>query len=399
MANARDKIIWSGAAAYTAALVAVSLLPSGTGPLKGWDASLSPDLQDALHLPAYSGLVVLWTLAWSTRFRTGAAAVLVITVVCTAFGAAMEAAQYFIPGRTCSLKDGLVNLVGVLTGCLTMMIWSNRNVRHLRACSSPGIGKAQQRRDRCRAMIREHYHSRGWSGAYKQYENLLATVVRKSSVVLDVGCGREFPLAAHLLGLGAEVHGVDPVAEPEQAQSGVTVKRGMAECIPYPDNTFDVVVSRCVLEHLQDPARVFMEFRRVLKPEGHLVFLTPSRYDYISIAARIIPNSLHGKVIRHLEGREEADTFPTYYRANSVRQISDLATQAGFAAEQLAYLNHYPYLLTFSPLLCRIAIAYDEWIRRRQRLHCLQAWLLGSLRCTKAHPGPRRVYSTVMEPA
>jgi hypothetical protein len=123
VANARDKIIWSGAAAYTAALVAVSLLPSGTGPLKGWDASVSPDLQDAFHLPAYGGLVVLWVLAWSRRFRTGATAVLVITVVCTAFGTAMEAAQYFVPGRTCSLSDGLVNALGAILGCLGVIAW------------------------------------------------------------------------------------------------------------------------------------------------------------------------------------------------------------------------------------------------------------------------------------
>ena len=137
MANARDKIIWSGAAAYTAALVAVSLLPSGTGPLKGWDASLSPDLQDALHLPAYSGLVVLWVLTWSTRFRTGAAAVLVITVFCTAFGTAMEAAQYFIPGRTCSLSDGLVNVLGAILGCVGVIAW--RRLHPAKALASTDI--------------------------------------------------------------------------------------------------------------------------------------------------------------------------------------------------------------------------------------------------------------------
>ena len=137
MANARDKIIWSGAAAYTAALVAVSLLPSGTGPLKGWDASLSPDLQDALHLPAYGGLVVLWVLAWSTRFRTRAGTALVITVVCTTFGAAMEAAQYFIPSRTCSLNDGLVNTLGAVLGCLGVITW--RRLRPAKAPVSTGI--------------------------------------------------------------------------------------------------------------------------------------------------------------------------------------------------------------------------------------------------------------------
>jgi len=132
-----EKAVRATAIVYTAVLTLTSLLPSGTGPLKGWDASLSPDLQDALHLPAYSGLVVVWTLAWSTQFRTGAAAVIVITVVCTAFGAAMEAAQYFIPGRTCSLSDGLVNALGAILGCLGVIAW--RRLRPAKAPASTGM--------------------------------------------------------------------------------------------------------------------------------------------------------------------------------------------------------------------------------------------------------------------
>jgi VanZ family protein len=137
MITRAGKAVRTVAIIYTALLTLTSLLPSGTGPIKGWDASLSPDLQDALHLPAYSGLVVLWTLVWSTRFRTGAAAVLVITVVCTAFGAAMEAAQYLIPGRTCSLSDGLVNALGAILGCIGVLAW--RRLRPAEAPASTGM--------------------------------------------------------------------------------------------------------------------------------------------------------------------------------------------------------------------------------------------------------------------
>ena len=90
MMTRAGKAVRAAAIVYTALLTLTSLLPSGTGPLKGWDASVSPDLQDALHLPAYGGLVVLWVLAWSTRFRASAAAVLLITLLCIAFGAAMD---------------------------------------------------------------------------------------------------------------------------------------------------------------------------------------------------------------------------------------------------------------------------------------------------------------------
>lgn len=235
------------------------------------------------------------------------------------------------------------------------------------------------RRKRSVAMLREHYEFRGWQDAYTCYGSLLRNLVRRGARVLDVGRGRTFPTAPLLLETGAEVHGIDPVADPQQAPKGTVLKQGLAERIPYPDATFDIVASRCVLEHLRRPATAFSEFRRVLKPVGRFVFLTPSRYDYISIAARIVPNSFHGWVMRQLEGRSEKDTFPTYYAANSIRQVHRLAAQTGFGVEELRYYNHYPYLLVFSPFLCRLAIAYDELIGRHKHLLGLQAWLMGVL--------------------
>jgi VanZ family protein len=128
---------------YTALLLTTSLLPSGSGPLGGWDASVTPDVQDALHLPAYAGLVVLWALAWSTRRALSAGTVAAIAIVCMAFGATMELAQSQIPGRTCSLKDGLVNAAGVLLGLAVILAGRRLHARrdsakaaHPPACES-----------------------------------------------------------------------------------------------------------------------------------------------------------------------------------------------------------------------------------------------------------------------
>jgi len=242
-------------------------------------------------------------------------------------------------------------------------------------------------RQRSQQMIREHYHDRGWRHPYKAYETLIKELlVGKSASVLDVGCGREFPLSTHLLQCGAQIHGLDPLGSSEGFPAGVTLRQGTAEEIPYPDASLDVVISRCVFEHLAAPERAFREIKRVLKPEGKVVFLTPNKYDYVSIVAGLIPNVLHARIIRMLEGRPEEDTFPVYYRANSVRRIKALAGKVGLKVERLEHLNHPPYLLTFSRVLCRLAIAYDEWIRRHQHLSGLQAWILGVLAAGECRP-------------
>lgn len=230
-----------------------------------------------------------------------------------------------------------------------------------------------------REIVRKHYHDRGWISPYKRYQGLLTGLLDGSSVVLDVGCGRTFPMAEHLLATGAEVHGIDPVADPQDIALGVSIRRANAAALPYDDGVFDVLTSQAVLEHLEDPKGVFTEFQRVLKPGGHVVFLTPGKYDYVSVIARIVPNSLHGMIVKATEGRNEADTFPTFYAANSKRQIRRVASRVGFDIQTLEYINEYPYALRFSPMLCRLGILYDKLINRVKCLNWLQGWLLGVL--------------------
>jgi len=239
---------------------------------------------------------------------------------------------------------------------------------------------AETRRGKSREIIRAHYHRRGWQSPYARYEALLGGLIGRGTRVLDVGCGRMFPMAEFLLGRGGEVHGIDPVADPQAAAPGVTFKRGSADDIPYAAAAFDVVTSRSVLEHLREPARAFAEFARVLKPGGRVVFLAANAYDYVSLFARLLPNALHGSVVKALEGRDAEDTFPTFYRANSAARIGRLASEAGLRIERLEYLNQFPYLFIFSPTLCRAVIAYDDLIGRVPYLRPLRGWLLGCLR-------------------
>lgn len=87
--------------------------------------------------------------------------------------------------------------------------------------------------------------------------------------LLDIGCGMQ-PYRA-LLGPGVtEYVGIDregPLSRP-------TVE-GDAESLPFPDASFDVVLSTQVLEHLKNPARALREAVRVLRPAGRLVLTVP----------------------------------------------------------------------------------------------------------------------------
>ena len=103
--------------------------------------------------------------------------------------------------------------------------------------------------------------------------------VRPGTTVIDIGCGRDFPAAAWLSGLGAEVHGLDLEGPASSAPPGVQVRAGSVYEMPYGDATFDMAICSHVLEHLQHPRKAMAEIGRVLKPGGRFIFLTPSAWD------------------------------------------------------------------------------------------------------------------------
>jgi SAM-dependent methyltransferase len=51
--------------------------------------------------------------------------------------------------------------------------------------------------------------------------------------------------------------------------------RGVAEVLPFKDNSFDAVFSLAVLEHVKDPFACAREIKRVLKPGGDLMCCVP----------------------------------------------------------------------------------------------------------------------------
>ena len=130
------------------------------------------------------------------------------------------------------------------------------------------------------------------------------------------------------------------------------------------------------MEHIEDTETAFSEISRVLKPNGKYMFLTPNFWDYASLIAYAVPNRLHRKIVRWLEGRLEEDTFPTHYRANTHYRINCLAKRHNLILCRFEYLGQYPSYLMFSKMLFSIASRYEKFLERHSRLHWLRGWIL-----------------------
>jgi SAM-dependent methyltransferase len=64
--------------------------------------------------------------------------------------------------------------------------------------------------------------------------------------------------------------------------------------MPYPDESFDLVVHSDTLEHVLDPFRALSECRRVLRPTGALCFTVPVIVGRLTRSCTGRPPSFHG---------------------------------------------------------------------------------------------------------
>lgn len=189
----------------------------------------------------------------------------------------------------------------------------------------------------------------------------IARRLRPGCRILDAGCGCDAPIAArHAPGtsLCAGVDLVETFAPP----AGVSLTRADLNILPFRDGVFDLIFSRSVLEHLLDPPRTFREFDRILKRGGALVVVTPNKYDYASILARLIPYRFHRFFLRSTAGDEVYNEFPTHFRCNTQRAILKALEGTSLRIERISFLRHYPYYLMFSVPLFYLGVAYDRII-------------------------------------
>ena len=229
-------------------------------------------------------------------------------------------------------------------------------------------------------MLGEMFYGKSWIHPYRIYESRISNLLKPNSVILDAGCGRRFTTLRKFAGVSKHIFGLDicKFACSDKTHLPNLINANLTE-IAFKNGVFDLVISRSVLEHIEKPTKVCEEIYRVLKPGGQYIFLTPNLFDYNTILSKIIPNRLHSKIVRVVEGRDEKDTFPTYYRLNSEKRIKEIVRQVGFKSYRLEYLGQYPSYFLFNPVLFLTGSLYDKLICKAKIFAKLRGWILGVL--------------------
>ncbi len=105
--------------------------------------------------------------------------------------------------------------------------------------------------------------------------NITMELAKSSENILDVGCGWGRELCKLQNAVGVDISKVFLRTARTYIKNDVILTD--AHYLPFKDNSFSFVVMSEVIEHLENPTKVLVEIKRVLRTKGRLLIQTPNK--------------------------------------------------------------------------------------------------------------------------
>ncbi len=135
-----------------------------------------------------------------------------------------------------------------------------------------------------------------------EYERVVARYLcaRPHLVVIDAGGGKTCPFAKYNDPVdGAKIISIDVAEEELRGNRDLTetVVANLTQGLPLKAAKADLVVSRTVLEHLDNCDAFVAESWRVLRPGGYTIHVFPSKFAPFAIINQLLPDRLGHKLL------------------------------------------------------------------------------------------------------
>lgn len=183
--------------------------------------------------------------------------------------------------------------------------------------------------------------------------------------ILDVGTGTGV-IANYLLdhvGSNGNVYGVDTEDQRKEG-TNIIFERVNDTRLPYPDHTFDIVITNHVIEHVgscEQQREHLREIARVLKTDGLVYLAQPNRWaitepHYLLPFLSWLPKSIADVYIRITNRGPEYDCAPL-----SRAKLKGLCKSVGFEVSDVTGKALQHYAQHEMRVLSRIAYHVPEW--------------------------------------
>ncbi|MDR3658878.1 MAG: class I SAM-dependent methyltransferase [Mycobacterium sp.] len=200
----------------------------------------------------------------------------------------------------------------------------------------------------------------------------------ETAKILDFGCGaggnvRALRARGYLNACGYDVGDGRTLVRDDRHQIKVGTLLDLR--LPYEDNTFDLVISDQVFEHVQDQVRAFEELLRITKPGGHGLHIIPARY------APIEPHILvpFGGVFQHRWWYKLWASFGIRNRFQAGLSADETADHnAFFMSEATRYITTSCYRVIFREVGFQYRFAEQEFFDSHDRPSMRAIGKLGS---------------------
>jgi ubiquinone/menaquinone biosynthesis C-methylase UbiE len=212
-----------------------------------------------------------------------------------------------------------------------------------------------------------------------QYENIILAYLQPEDFLMDAGCGSR--TGVNVRGKCQCVIGID-VEQQGAVNKGIDqFVRADLRQLPLGQDTFNLVISWMVFEHLSQPAACVAEMSRVCRSGAVAVIGTPNLFHYGTLGTFLTPHWFQKWFARCFLGFKEIP-FRTSFRANTERRLTAMMAAQGFQRLKVHYIDPGPvYLDWFTPLYI-LGILYHRLVTHFGALAPLRTTMVGVYRKT-----------------
>jgi len=217
------------------------------------------------------------------------------------------------------------------TNCLicnstNLLIYKGYEKVHLCKCGACGF--VFSKKIPSKEVIEKYYENYGLGDfispiTIKRYHEILDEFesFRKTNRILDVGCGTGYFLN-EAKKRGWEVYGTEISQKSVDicSKKGIIMKKGFLNAVDFEPNSFDIILSIEVIEHINNPQEEISNFYTILRKGGLVYVTTPNFNSLLRLKLKAAYNVI---------------TFPehlSYYTPNSLKKLFKLK---GFKTHQI----------------------------------------------------------------